>query len=285
MSLAEVTRLLDAGGQSLRFSRQLLAATFENVDAGISVVDSELNLIAWNTRYEELFDYPPGIVQVGAPVADLIRHNARRGDFGDGDIEQQVEKRLEHLRRGTEHSFERHRRDGRVIKTVGGPMPGGGYVMSFTDITGEWQARAELQSTLVELESRVAERTSALSEANERLARATRDKTRFLAAASHDLLQPLHAARLFTAALERQTQPAPDLVKRVERSIVAAEDLLRVLLDISRLDAGGIQPTPEVVALAPFLRDLVEGVRPIAAANGLALRFGPQTGVVETDPG
>jgi len=285
MSLAEVTRLLDAGGQSLRFSRQLLAATFENVDAGISVVDSELNLIAWNTRYEELFDYPAGLVRVGEPVADLIRHNAARGDFGDGDIETHVQKRLEHLRRGTEHSFERHRRDGRVIKTVGGPMPDGGYVMSFTDITGEWQARAELQRTLVELESRVADRTSALSEANERLARATRDKTRFLAAASHDLLQPLHAARLFTAALERQTHPAPDLVKRVERSIIAAEDLLRALLDISRLDAGGIQPTPEVVELAPFLRDLVEGVRPIAAAGGLALRYGPLPGVVETDLG
>ena len=164
-------------------------------------------------------------------------------------------------------------------------MPDGGYVMSFTDITGEWQARAELQRTLVELESRVADRTSALSEANERLARATRDKTRFLAAASHDLLQPLHAARLFTAALERQTHPAPDLVKRVERSIIAAEDLLRALLDISRLDAGGIQPTPEVVELAPFLRDLVEGVRPIAAAGGLALRYGPLPGVVETDLG
>lgn len=58
MSLQDVTRLLDEGGQSLRFSRQLLAETFENIDAGISVVDGELNLVAWNSRYEELFGYP-----------------------------------------------------------------------------------------------------------------------------------------------------------------------------------------------------------------------------------
>jgi Na+/proline symporter/CheY-like chemotaxis protein len=290
MALSEVARLLDEGGQSLRFSRQLLAATFENIEAGISVVDAELNLVAWNSRYLELFDYPAGLVRVGVPVADLIRHNARRGDFGPWDrddlIEHHVEKRLEHLRRRLIHSFERVRPDGRVIKTVGGPMPGGGYVMSFTDTTGEAQARAELERTLEQLEERVAARTAELSEANGQLARATRDKTRFLAAASHDLLQPLHAARLFTAAIERDPGlTAPDLVKRVERSIIAAEDLLRALLDISKLDSGGFQPVPEPIDLAPFLADIVEGIRPLAQDKGLQLRLGPLDGALHTDPG
>ena len=123
MNLADVTRLLDEGGQSLRFSRQLLAATFENVDAGISVVDADMNLVAWNSRYLDVFDYPPGLIRVGVPVADLIRHNALRGDFGPGDVEYHVQKRLGHMRRGLEHSFERRRNDGRVIKTVGGRCP------------------------------------------------------------------------------------------------------------------------------------------------------------------
>jgi signal transduction histidine kinase len=137
------------------------------------------------------------------------------------------------LRRGLEHSFERRRDDGRVIKTVGGPMPGGGYVMSFTDITSEARMREELNHTLEQLENRVAERTHELSDANRRLAEADRDKTRFLAAASHDLLQPLHAARLFTAALERDApERGKPLVRRVEEAIRAAEDLLRALLDI-----------------------------------------------------
>ena len=286
MSLADVTRLLDERGQSLNFSRQLLAATFENVDAGISVVDSDLNLVAWNSRYEELFQYPPGMVRVGVPVADLIRHNALRGDFGPGDPEYYVERRLNHLRRGMEHSFERRRPDGRFLKTVGGPMPGGGYVMSFTDITEEARMREELQRTLESLEQRVSERTRELSEANRRLAEADRDKTRFLAAASHDLLQPLHAARLFTAALERDVpERGKPLVGRVESAIVAAEDLLRALLDISKLDAGGVKPRPEPLAIGPFLTGLAESFRPMADTKGLALRLGAMPGYVMTDPG
>ena len=286
MSLADVTRLLDEGTQSLRFSRQLLAATFENVDAGISVVDAEMNLVAWNSRYLDIFGYPPGLVQVGVPVAELIRHNARSGDFGPGEVEFHVAKRLEHMRRGTPHGFERRRNDGRVIKTVGGPMPGGGYVMSFTDVSEEARIRDELELTLAGLESRVAERTRELSETNALLARATRDKTRFLAAASHDLLQPLHAARLFAAALARDPGTArQDLVARVDRSIVGAEALLRALLDISKLDAGGVQPECVAIDLAPFLRDLAEGMRPLAEDKGLALRLGPLGGAVVTDPG
>ncbi|WP_374414880.1 PAS-domain containing protein [Novosphingobium colocasiae] len=285
MSLQDVARLLDKGGQSLRFSRQLLADTFENVDAGISVVDAELNLVAWNSRYEELFDYPPGMIRVGVPVADLIRHNAGRGDFGPGDAEHHVEKRLDHLRRRLAHSFERRRNDGRVIKTVGGPMSGGGYVMSFTDITSEARIREELQDTLDELEHRVAERTRELSEANRRLAKADREKTRFLAAASHDLLQPLHAARLFAAALDRDTQgPTRILAHRVQSAIVAAEDLLRALLDISKLDAGGVNPRPEPVSLQDFLGDLCESFRPLAEEKALVLRLGPCPGAVHTDP-
>ena len=285
MSLSDVTRLLDEGGHSLRFSRQLLAETFENIDAGISVVDAELSLVAWNSRYEQLFGYPPELLRVGVPVADLIRHNVRHGDFGPGDVEYHVQKRLEHLRRRLEHSFERRRQDGRVIKTVGGPMSGGGYVMSFIDITGEARAREELQRTLDELEHRVAERTRELSEANRRLAKADREKTRFLAAASHDLLQPLHAARLFTAALERDADGrGKDLVRQVSSAIVAAEDLLRALLDISRIDAGGVSPRPERVVLRSFIADLAESMRPLAQEKGLDLRIGPCPGTVSTDP-
>ncbi|MEJ6011926.1 PAS domain-containing hybrid sensor histidine kinase/response regulator [Novosphingobium aquae] len=286
MSLPEVARLLDEGGQSLRFSRQMLASTFENIDSGISVVDAEMNLVAWNTRYLELFDYPAGMVRVGVPVAELIRHNARRGDFGTGNAEFHVAKRLDHMRRALEHSFERQRKDGRVIKTVGGPMPGGGYVMSFTDITEEARVREELRHTLDELEQRVADRTRELSEANRRLAKADREKTRFLAAASHDLLQPLHAARLFTASLDREASPATKaIVHRVDDAIVAAEDLLRALLDISKLDAGGVQPQLEAITLRPFLTDLVESFRPLAEENNLAIRLAALPGTVETDPG
>jgi len=165
-------------------------------------------------------------------------------------------------------------------------MPGGGYVMSFTDITEEARVREELRQTLDELEMRVTDRTRELSEANRRLAIADREKTRFLAAASHDLLQPLHAARLFTAALERDAaEAAKTLVHRVDSAIVAAEDLLRALLDISKIDAGGVTPQPEPVSLDEFLSDLTESFRPLARESALELRLGPCPGAVMTDPG
>jgi PAS domain-containing protein len=75
----EVARILDDTGQSLRFSKGLLASILENIDQGVSLVDRDLNLVAWNGRYLEMFHYPPGLVRVGAPVAELVRYNAERG--------------------------------------------------------------------------------------------------------------------------------------------------------------------------------------------------------------
>ncbi|WP_235525242.1 MULTISPECIES: PAS domain-containing hybrid sensor histidine kinase/response regulator [unclassified Sphingomonas] len=284
LDVAEVARMLDASGQSLQFSQGLLAATLEHIDPGVSVVDAALNLVAWNQRYIDLFGFPAGMIRVGAPVADAIAFNALRGDCGPGEVDDHVARRLAHMRRGRRHSFERVRSDGRVLKTVGGPMPGGGYVMCFSDITAEAQALRAVETARAELERRVTERTAALSEANAALARATADKTRFLAAASHDLLQPLHAARLFTAALARgaddRQQP---LVTRIDQSIAAADQLLRALLDISRLDAGGIVPVATRFAVRELLAELVDSFADQARAKGLRLRLGAGDAVVETD--
>lgn len=282
----EVSRLLDDTGQSLRFSKGLLAATLENIDPGVSVVDRDLNLVAWNSRYLELFEYPPDMVHVGVPVATLIRYNAERGECGPGEIESHVEKRLGHMRRGVAHSFERVRSDGRVLKTVGGPMPSGGYVMCFTDVTSEARAVAALERARSELESRVTARTLELQVANGALARADSEKTRFLAAASHDLLQPIHAARLFAASLARDIAPEQrTILTKLDRSIASADKLLRALLDISRLDAGGVTPEPTGLSLRSLISELVDTFAPLAAEKGLSLKMGPGDAFVETDAG
>lgn len=286
LSHAEVARLLDDTGQSLRFSKGLLAATLEHIDPGVSVVDRDLNIVAWNSRYLEMFDFPNGMVHVGAPVADLIRYNAERGECGPGEVDAHVEKRLSHMRRGNPHSFERVRPDGRVLKTVGGPMPSGGYVMCFTDVTTEAAALREVERARAELEMRVIQRTQELQAANQALAKADSEKTRFLAAASHDLLQPLHAARLFAAALRRDMSDgqAP-LVGKLDRSIDAAELLLRTLLDISKLDSGGVVPKFTPLDLRPFLTELVETMAPLAREKDISLTMARgRDVVVQTDP-
>ncbi|ESQ80638.1 PAS-domain containing protein [Asticcacaulis sp. YBE204] len=284
ISVEDVARLLDQSGQSLQFSKGLLAATLENIDPGVSVIDQNLRLVAWNSRYLDLFQYPPQMIRVGAPVSDLIRYNAERGECGPGEVENHVARRLEHMRRGARHSFERRRADGKVIKTVGGPMPGGGYVMCFTDITTEAAALTGLENARLELESRVEQRTAELRSVNAALARATEEKTRFLAAASHDLLQPLHAARLFTAALSEDVKgEGLALLGNVERAIDAADALLRSLLDISKLDAGGITPKPTRFDLTTLLQDLEVIFRPLAAEKGIALRLTGPAVWVESD--
>jgi Na+/proline symporter/signal transduction histidine kinase/CheY-like chemotaxis protein len=282
----EVARILDDTGQSLRFSQGLLAATLENIDPGVSVVDRDLNVVAWNSRYLEMFEYPPGLVRIGVPIADLIRYNAERGECGPGEVEAHVEKRLVHMRNSLAHSFERVRPDGRVFKTVGGPMPSGGYVMCFTDVTAEAQAIDALVNARAELEMRVDERTHELRDANRALAAADGEKTRFLAAASHDLLQPIHAARLFAAALGRDIAPKQQaILSKLDRSIESADTLLRALLDISRLDAGGVTPQPKPLRLRPLLTEMAETFAPLARAKGLTLRVGAGDAIVETDAG
>jgi C4-dicarboxylate-specific signal transduction histidine kinase/CheY-like chemotaxis protein len=165
-------------------------------------------------------------------------------------------------------------------------MPSGGYVMCFTDVTAEAKAIDALVKAQAELEMRVDERTHELRDANRALADADEEKTRFLAAASHDLLQPIHAARLFAAALGRDIAPKQHaILSKLDRSIESADTLLRALLDISRLDAGGVTPQPKPLRLRPLLLEMAETFAPLAREKGLTLRVGSGDATVETDAG
>ncbi len=281
--LTDILAILDETNEERQFKRHLLQATLENITQGVSVVDQDLRLIAWNGVYRDLFDYPPDLIRVGRPIEDLIRYNAERGEMGPGEAEAQVTRRLEFLRAGGPHAFERVNRDGRALKIVGNPMPGGGYVTTFTDITAEKRAEGALREAKAELEQRVAERTRDLATMADDLDSARRlaersevTKTRFLAAASHDLQQPLNAARLFAAALAERL-PAPDMIEgrlaaNVDRSIRSANDMLTGLLDLSKFDQGGVAPHVQRFALAQFFDELAHDHAPIAREAAVELR-------------
>ena len=292
LDLSEAALLLDETSQQLRFNRELLGVTFENMTQAISVVDADLRIVAWNRRYAELFAYPDGFVYVGRPVADLIRYNVQHGLLG-GDVEQLVQRRLRHLQSAGRHVFARELPDGRVIETHGEPLPGGGYLTTFTDITAHKQAERALLEANETLEQRVAQRTHELrdalraqEQAKQEAEAAHTSKTRFFAAASHDLLQPLNAARLFTSALRQQPQLDGDvamLAERIDTSFKAAEDLLDALLEVSRLDAGRYQPDISTFALSQIIEPMRDQFSVIAAARGLQLRVVPTRLVVRSD--
>lgn len=267
MELAEVVSLLDETSHALRYNREVLTTTLENIAQGVSVVDAEMRLVAWNGRYQHLFDYPDGMLYVGRPVADLMRWNAERGEMGPGDVEAQIARRLEHLRAGTPHVFERVRANGQVIEMLGRALPGGGYVTSYSDITDYKRVERELREVNETLEQRVELRTREAEAAQQ-------SKTRFLAAISHDVLQPLHAARLFASALRESGDAGEQahLAARMDASLRAAEDLLDGLLDVSRLDAGVLQPQWSDFDAVDVLRELHAQYAPTAAQRGLSLR-------------
>lgn len=288
LQFSEVVTLFDEATQKLRFNREMLEAMMENMPQGISVVDAEMRLVAWNRRYVELLDYPPELMRAGRPIADLMRYNAGRGWYGPGDEDTHVEKRLAHMRAGSPHLSERRRSDGRVIEVRGQPLPDGGYVSTFNDVTTYKHVEDELREINETLEQRVAERTRQLAEATAVAEKANLGKTRFLAAASHDLLQPLNAARLFNAALRGQTGPleqpqVEQLADRVENSLHAAEELLDGLLDISRLDSGAIQSEPGDFSAGTLLASLKEQFAPVAAQRNLELRVHATRVQVYTD--
>ncbi|MBC8995895.1 PAS-domain containing protein [Pseudomonas sp. N40(2020)] len=283
MQLEDVVRIADEASEVLQFNRALLQGAIENITQGISVVDQSLKLVAWNRRYLELFNYPDGLISVGRPIADIIRYNAERGLCGPGEAEVHVARRLHWMRQGRAHTSERLFPNGRVIELIGNPMPGGGFVMSFTDITAFREAEQALTEANEGLEQRVSERTQELSQLNVALTEAkgtaeaaNQSKTRFLAAVSHDLMQPLNAARLFSAALSHQddglSSEAQKLVHHLDSSLRSAEDLISDLLDISRLENGKINPDRKAFAVNELFDTLGAEFKALAQEQGLSFR-------------
>ncbi len=292
---ADLLDVLDQTSAAIQFNRGLLQATLDNISQGVSAIDSELNLVAWNRPYLDMFAYPNGFIKVGMPISEVISLNLERGMIGDGDLNREVERRLVHMRNGTSYAAERIW-GGRVLRFEGNPMPDGGYVTTFTDITDLVDAQRELEQSNQTLEVQVAERTESLSAANTALRAATREaesatlsKTRFLAAASHDLLQPLNAGKLFIGALQEPgddplTPHRAQLANRAMASLQSAEALLKALLDISKLDAGALQPTISDFNIEQLLAPLGSEFSAIASDKGLQLKINSSPLMVRSDP-
>jgi len=304
--LEEIVNFLDETAHALQHSQSILNASLENIEQGISVVDKDLRLVAWNSPYVKLFNYPPEFLQVGTPIANLIRYNARGGLCGDGEFEEHVTKRLEHLKRGIPHRYQRLHQDGSVLEMWGNPLPDGGYVTTFTDITEHTQDKEALREAKLNLEQRVQERTETISLMNAELLReidhrravesevqrareiaeaANADKTRFLALASHDILQPLNAARLYSSAL--QESPDSDdrmtVIGNLSESLNSTEALISGLLEIARLDDGAIVPRLEVFDIAEILDQLINEFQTLAGKQNIRMRAVPCHCNVQSD--
>lgn len=281
--LDTVAAIVGEAAQDLRFNQRVLEAALENMSQGICVVDAELRLVAWNGRYASLFGYPPELLRVGRPVADLTRYNIERGMIGPGEPEARVQRRLTHMRAGTRHLSERRFPDGTMVEIRGNPMPGGGFVATFTDVTAFRQAEQALKRANETLELRVEERTFALAAATQEAQRANEAKSRFLAAVSHDLMQPLHAAQLFAHTLAERGSDG-ETARHLHGALAATEGLLAGLLDMARLESGRLQPQPRDFPLADVLDPLAAEFRAMAADRGIRFDVVGSRQWVRSDP-
>ena len=292
LSTKAALQLLDDASSAIQYSRDLLQTALDNARQGVSVFDKDLRLQAWNRAFRDLWDLPPAMMRVGVGLDEIIHHAAERGTYGPGAVEDLVAARLRHYVTLYEPFQTRLYPSGIVLEIRPNPMPDGGVVTTYTDITDRVVAADALASANEGLERRVRERTEELERLNAALAGAKAEadeanlsKTRFLAAASHDILQPLNAARLYATTLAERSAGGDlsGLAGNVDASLDAVEEILGALLDISRLDSGTMKPEISVFRIDELFAQLRVEFEPMAREKGLGLVFMPCSLAIRSD--
>jgi signal transduction histidine kinase/CheY-like chemotaxis protein/HPt (histidine-containing phosphotransfer) domain-containing protein len=236
----------------------LLEAAVENMSQGIMMVDANRHIQVCNQRIMQQLDLPPSLTLSGASFDDVLRWQWQRGEFGRDGSEVETWLRDFVLGGGvadTEQSYERTRPNGRVIEVRSTPLPGGGMVRTYTDITD----RKKTETTL----------RAARDEAD----RNARAKSEFLAMMSHEIRSPMNGL-LGIVELLRETTLDPEQTNMAELAHAAASSLLSTLngvLDFSKVEAGAVEVAPEPVAIRELVRVLVDAVALSAGRKGVRL--------------
>uniref|UniRef100_UPI0035640DC4 PAS domain-containing protein n=1 Tax=Rhodosalinus sp. TaxID=2047741 RepID=UPI0035640DC4 len=151
-------------------TQALMTAGLNLIQQALSIYDSDLHLAACNRRFQEMFDLPARLVTPGARFEDTIRFLVRRGEYGPvADEEEAVRARVEVARRFQPHYMERTRANGRTISVEGTPLPEGGWVSVYTDITPTKQHEALLRARSEELSDQLIAHAEELAAANRQL--------------------------------------------------------------------------------------------------------------------
>lgn len=280
----------DERGKLLDHQARVVRATLDHISQGVCIFDARARMIGWNARAGELLAVPRARFRAGLAFGDLLDRLRGRIVLGEGvsaeglrDWAYQDSPRLplrfEMRRDGSAEE------GGTALDAFAQEMPDRGFVFSFTDVSIERRAIAALSRANETLEARVAARTLELEDALANAERANATRSRFVAAASHDLLQPLSAAKLFLASMEDEPlgPRGEDALGKARSALESVETILEALLDISRLESGRLAVSIGAVPLGPMLERLGSEFTPVALAKGLRLRILPTDRVVLSD--
>jgi signal transduction histidine kinase len=285
---ADTVWLLDQASEALQYNQDMLQTALAQMDQGIAVFDSSQQLTIWNRRFRTLLDLPEQFGRVGLPLSDIVGMLEERGDIAPGQQSQTIELFLR-----MDMPFSLVLAGGaRIIEVRSNAMPDKGIVATFTDITQRVASDQALKQANETLEQRVEQRTGELTRVNHELAeaRAAADeanvgKTRFFAAAGHDILQPLNAARLYSSALVERVGETENgaLALNIDSALESVETILGAVLDISRLDTGSMKPRMAPVPLNDLFKRIETDFAPMARERNLELIVMPTSLTVKSD--
>ncbi|MDD8021774.1 MAG: PAS-domain containing protein [Paracoccaceae bacterium] len=186
---------------------RLTQAGLNLIQQALSIFDSELRLAVSNREYQRMFDLPEALTRAGTPFSDTIRYLIERGDYGPvADIEEAVWSRVDQARAFEPHYMERTRANGRTIAVEGSPLPQGGWVTVYTDITEIKRQEALLRAHSAELSEQVLENAERLAQAN-----------RALGATNAALEEAKRELTLIEARTRHVTQMMPAHIAHVDR--------------------------------------------------------------------
>ena len=251
---------------------RVLRETLDYLEPGITIFDAQLQLVFANKRFLELRDIPPELGTVGTTFEAQTRFRAKRGDYGDGDVEAIVTEHVELARRFESHCVERVCADGTVLEIRGNPLPGGGFIAVYTDITARKRTEQELAFHLSQLElakekfeaqaADLAHMAEELAVQKERAEIADRAKSDFLASASHELRTPLNAILGFSQVIRAYPPGELDVDETreyIEHIYESGSFLLELIDDV--LDLSNIKSDRDPLREEPVdVRDLLDSV-------------------------
>lgn len=284
-------QLLGEATEAIQYNRDVLQTAFDQLDHGITVFDSDYRLAFWNKQFRELLNLPSSYGQVGIPLSELAKAieeiHANKSD--DNEFENLDERLLTKSETWglVLSKFEK------ILEIKTSPMPEGGIVITWNNVTERMLVSEALKEANETLEKRVEERTSDLVNANHKLEIATasadlanESKTKFLAAAGHDLLQPLNAARLYTSTLIEKTRNKEhkQISENIGRSLESVEEILGAVLAISRLDSTDPKINISSFPLQNILEQIEIEFKPIADEKNIELNIVPTSVWVNSDP-
>ena len=273
----ERDKLLDTQSTRIR-------ATLDHLNQGVAIFDQHSALVRSNQRLQSLLNPPIHLLRVGTSFGRIADYFDQQTIFSDHEqmrvlrdwVDDDDSNALS-LRMATVNN--------QVFDMFCQAMPDRGFVISLTDITSQTEAEQALKQLNETLEVRVSERTRELKTARDDAERANETRTRFVAAVSHDLLQPLNAAKLFLAGM--QTEPLEESeagkLRRAKGALGSVETILGALLDITRLDTAEPGINRGALPLKPVLRSLASEYRHMAESKGVALHVDRLAVTIDSD--